>query len=87
MGGGKLLNGIKSIYVNSLACVRVKGGKVEFFRIYSGVRHGCIMSSWLFNVYKDGVMKEVKMGIERKGMGFQEQEGERTLPGLFFQIT
>ena len=24
--GGKLLNGIKSIYVNSLACVRVKGG-------------------------------------------------------------
>ena len=23
--GGKLLNGINSIYVNSLACVRVKG--------------------------------------------------------------
>ena len=25
--GSKLLNGIKSIYVNSLACVRVKGGE------------------------------------------------------------
>ena len=27
--GGKLLNGIKSIYVNSLACVRVKGSENE----------------------------------------------------------
>ena len=23
--GGKLLNGIKSMYINSLACVRIKG--------------------------------------------------------------
>ena len=28
--GGKLLNGIKSMYVNSLACLRVKGGENEF---------------------------------------------------------
>ena len=34
--GGKLLNGIKSMYVNSLACVRVKGGERECFRINSG---------------------------------------------------
>ena len=36
--GGKLLNGIKSIYVNSLACVRVERGESECFRINSGVR-------------------------------------------------
>ena len=30
---GKLLNGIKSMYVNSLACVRVKGGEIKTFRI------------------------------------------------------
>ena len=30
---GKLLNGIKSMYVNSLAGVRVKGGESECFRI------------------------------------------------------
>ena len=30
--GGKLLNGIKSIYINSLACVRVKGGESECFK-------------------------------------------------------
>ena len=30
---GKLLGGIKNIYVDSLPCVRVKGGKSELFRI------------------------------------------------------
>ena len=36
--GDKLLNGNKSMYVNSLACARVKGGENECFRIDSGVR-------------------------------------------------
>ena len=34
--GGKLLNGIKSMYANSLACVKVKVCKSECFRIDSG---------------------------------------------------
>ena len=29
--GGKLFNGIKSKYINSLACVRVKGGERVFY--------------------------------------------------------
>ena len=33
------------------------------FRIDSGVRKGCIMSPWLFNVYMYAVMKEMKMGM------------------------
>ena len=41
--GGKLLIGIKSMYVNSLGCVRIKGGESECFSIDSGVRQGCIM--------------------------------------------
>ena len=60
--GNKLLGGIKSIYADSLACVRVKGGESEQFRIDNRVRQGCIISSWLFNVYIDAVMKEVKGG-------------------------
>ena len=35
----------------------------ECFRIESGVRRGCIMSPWLFHA----VMKEVKIGMGRKG--------------------
>ena len=47
------------MYVYGLLCIRVKRG--EQFRIDSGVRQGCIMSPWLFNVYMDAAMKEVKM--------------------------
>ena len=38
--GGKLneLHGIKSMYVNSLACVKVKGCESECFRLFSDVR-------------------------------------------------
>ena len=38
--GVKLLVGIKSMYVESLACVRLKGEENEEFRIDSGVRQG-----------------------------------------------
>ena len=58
---GKLLNSIKSMYINSLACIRVKGGESEYFRVDNGVRRECIISLWLFNIYMDAVMKEVKM--------------------------
>ena len=36
--GSKQLSGIKSIYVDSLACVRVNGGENEQFKIDSEVR-------------------------------------------------
>ena len=84
MWGGKLLSGIKSMYVDSSACVRVKGGESELFRIDSGVRQGSIMSPWLFNVYMDGVMKEVKIGMGRRGVNIMEDGREWTLPGLLY---
>ena len=64
---GKLLSGTKSMYVDSLACIKVKGVESEQFRIDSGVRQVCIMSPWHFNVYIDVVIKEVKMGMGTKG--------------------
>ena len=48
--------------INSLPYVRVKGGERKCFRIDSFVRYGCIMYFWLFNVYIDAVMEEVKWG-------------------------
>ena len=61
--GGKLSGGIKSVYVDSSACIRVKGSMSEQFRIDSGVKQSCIISPWLFNVYMDAMMKEMKMGM------------------------
>ena len=73
---GKLLNGIKSMYVDSLTCIRVKRGENEWFRIDSDVRQGCIKSPWLFNVYMDSMIMKEKMGIEKRGMRFQEKGRE-----------
>ena len=42
------------------------------------------MSPWLFNVYMDALMKEVKMGMERRGVRFQEEEREWRLTGLLY---
>ena len=42
----------------------------KWFRIDSDVRQRCIMSPWLFNLYIDLVMKEVKMGIGRREIRF-----------------
>ena len=63
--GGKLLNNIKSIYVNSLACAKVNGGESECFMVDSS---GVYNVDWQFNVYMDAVMKEMKMGMGRRGV-------------------
>ena len=40
------------------------------------------MSPWLFNEYMNAVMKEVKIGMGRRGVRFQEEGRECRLPGL-----
>ena len=80
--GGKLLNGINGVYVKSPECVRVNGCESECFRIDRSVRQVCIMSPWLLNVFVDIVMKEVKMGMGKKGVRFQKEEREWIFPGL-----
>ena len=82
--GSKLLKGIKGMYVNTLACVRVKGCESECFRIYSRVRQVCIMSPWLFNVYMDAVTKELKIRMGRREVRFQEEGREWRLPVLLY---
>ena len=45
---------------------------------------GFIKFPWLFNIYMDAVMKEVKMGIGRREVRFQEEGREWRLPGLLY---
>ena len=42
------------------------------------------MSPWLFNVYMDPVMKEVKIGMGRRGARFLEEGREWRLTGLLY---
>ena len=40
----------------------------EWFPVNIGLRKGCVMSPWLFNVYMDGVVREVNVRILGKGL-------------------
>ena len=57
---GNLMKAIRSLYARSQACVRVGGKLSEWFSISQGVRQGCVLSPWLFNVFMDRIMREVK---------------------------
>ena len=61
--GGKLSKAVQSFYVDSTACVRVGYDVSERFPVNVGLRQGGVMSPWLFNVYMDGVVREVNVRV------------------------
>ena len=75
--GGKLLRAVRSFYVNSRACVRVGNDVSEWFPVNVGLRQGCVMSPWLFNVYMDGVVREVNVRVLGKGLELRSANGSR----------
>ena len=66
--GGRLLRGVKSLYVGSKACLRVGNEVSEWFLLRVGLRQGCVMSPWLFNLYIDGVVREVNARVLGRGL-------------------
>ena len=66
--GGRLLRGVKCLYVGSKACVRVGNEVSEWFLVRVGLIQGCVMSPWLFNLYIDGVVREVNARVLSRGL-------------------
>ena len=46
----------------------MENGASEWFPVNVGLRQGCVMSPWLFNVYMDGVVREVNVRVLGKGL-------------------
>ena len=57
---GRLARAVKSLYVGCEACVRVLGENSEWFKVKQGVRQGCVMSPWLFNIFIDNTIREAR---------------------------
>ncbi len=53
------MRAVKSFYEASRTCVRVGWGESDWFEVNVELRLGCVISLWLFNVYMDGVVREV----------------------------
>ena len=66
--GGRLLQGVKSLYVGSKACVRVGNEVSEWFPVRVGLRQGCVILPWLFNLYIDGMVREVNARVLGRGL-------------------
>ena len=66
-----------NFYVDSRACVPVGNDVSEWFPVNVGLRQGCVMSTWLFNVYMDGVVREVNVRVLGKGLELLSANGGR----------
>ena len=75
--GGKLLKAVRSFYDGSKACVRVNDEMSDCFPVNVGLRQGCVMSPWLFNMYIDGVVREVNARVSGRGLELVNENGVR----------
>ena len=63
MSRGRSREAVKSLYLQSEACVRVQGKNSEWFGVMRGVRQGCTMSPGLFNLVVDSIEVEARESI------------------------
>jgi hypothetical protein len=61
--GSEKKTAVRSMYDGSKACVRVNGMLSEWFEVKQGVRQGCVMSPWLFNVFMDKCVRAAYVSI------------------------
>ena len=75
--GAKFLKAVQSFYIDSRACVWVGNDVNEWFPVNIGLRQVCVMSPWLFNVYMDGVVREVNVRELGNGLKLLSANGGR----------
>ena len=75
--GGELLKAVQNFYVDSRVCVRVGNDVSGCLKGNVGLRQGSVMSPWLFNVYMDGVVREVNVRVHEKGLELLSANGGR----------
>ena len=82
---GKLLKAVQSFYVDSRAYVREGNDVSGWFPVNVRLSQVCVMSPWWSNIYMDGVVREVNVGLLGKGLDLLSANGDRfEINQLFF---
>ena len=63
---------LRNLYAGQEATVGIGHGTTDWFQIGKGVRQGCILSPYLFNLYAEYIMRHA---------GLEEAQLESRLPG------
>ena len=56
------------LYAGQEATVRAGHGTTDWFQIGKGVRQGCILSPFLFNLYAEYIMRNAGLGEAQAGI-------------------
>ena len=60
----QMIDLLAKLYKKQLAKVKVAGTLSEWFRVKKGVRQGCVLSPYLFNILAEMVMRETLDGFQ-----------------------
>ena len=63
---------LRNLYVGQEATARSGHGTTDWFQIGKGVRQGCILSPYLFNLYVESIMRTA--GLEEAQAGIRTAE-------------
>ena len=59
---------LRNPYAGQEATVRIGQGTTDWFQIGKGVRQGCILSPWLFNLYAEYIMRNAGLDEAQAGI-------------------
>ena len=58
---------LRNLYASQEATVRTGHGTTDWFQIQKGVRQGCILSPFLFNLYVEYIMQNARLDEAQAG--------------------
>ena len=59
---------LRNLYAGQEPIVRIGHGRKDLFKIRKGVRQGCILSLWLFNLYAEYIMLNAGLSEAEAGI-------------------
>ena len=59
---------LRNLYAGQEATVRTGHGTTDWFQIGKGVRQGCVLSPYLFNLYAEYIMQNARLDEAQAGI-------------------
>jgi len=76
---GPYLNIVKAIYSKPVANIKINGEKLEAIPLKSGIRQGCPLSPYLFNIVLKVLARAIRQQEEGKGIQIGKEEVKTSL--------